>query len=351
MSSSWKYLIAYLLLIQLGLGLVIPQSWLYHHRIPYEVFKEDPRLIDPILDQIERQIKRERLEDYVIILGDSVNYSGPGGPEQSIGFYMEQISREAGQPLTVFNLALPAMQIGDIYVMLLKLKQRGIATDRVVINLLYAGFVARNPSPPVTFWLSDELQQLDPVAWERFREHLAANDRISTDRSPAALFDQYIAPRISLLAYRPVLYGQLMRLVKPHLTEVYDTRPWTEKPGLPKIMSEYMYQQAFNPTPFDMSETNPQVYFLEKIIALAGEDQLLLYLTPTNQELMKSNVTQAGYQENLARIDAWLSQQPVTYLNLQSAFEHTLFADHLHLTPDGYRILAGLLLEQLGERR
>lgn len=350
MSSSWKYVIAYLLIIQLGLGLVIPQRWLYDHRVPYEVFKEDPRMIDLVLDHIEREIKRERLQDYVIMLGDSVGYSGPGGPRQSIGFYMEEISREQGQPLRVFNLALPAMQTGDIYVLLLKLQQRGIATDRLVINLLYAGFVARNPDPPIAFWLADDLRRLDPKAFERFGDHLAQNDRAGANRSLSALFDQHVAPKISLLAYRPVLKGQLMQRLKPGAKEVYDTRPWTEKPELPGIMAGYMYQQAFNPAPFVMTEQNPQIYFLQKMITHTEGRRPLFYLTPSNQELMKANVSQREYQENLGRIDAWFDGKPVQYLNLERALEHRLFSDHIHLTPEGYRILAKLLLTQLNNR-
>lgn len=346
LSSSWKYVIAYLFIIQLGLGLVVPQQWLYQHRVPYEVFKEDPRTIDLVLDQIERQIERQDLQEYVILLGDSVGYSGPGGPDQSIGVQMEQISREQGQPLTVFNLALPAMQTGDMYVLLLKLQQRGIATDRVVINLIYAGWVARTPSPPIAFWLADDLRQLDPASWERFRNHLALNQRVHTEESLSRLFDQHVAPHISLLAYRPVLKAQLMKRINATVKEVYDTRPWTEKPELPGIMAGYMYQNALNPAPFDMTEQNPQIYFLEKIIALTGETPPLFFLSPTNQELMKANVSQQGYQENLARIDAWFQGRPVTYLDLEHALEHRLFTDHLHLTPEGYKILAGLLVKQ-----
>ncbi|MFZ5826750.1 MAG: hypothetical protein ACOY94_20870 [Bacillota bacterium] len=350
MSASWKYVIGYLLVIQLGLGLVVPQRWLYDHRVPYEVFKEDPRIIDLVLDHIDRQIKRERLTNYVIMLGDSVGYSGPGGPKQSIGYYMEELSREQGKPLKVFNLALPAMQTGDIYVVLLKLRQRGIATDRVIINLLYGGFVARNPDPPIAFWLADDLAKLDLAAWKRFREHLARNGRTPDDRSPSALFDRHFAPKISLLAYRPVLKGQIMKRLKPGAKEVYDTRPWTEKPELPRILAGYEYQNAFNPAPFVMTEQNPQIYFLQKIIAHTGASRPLIYLTPTNQELMKANVSQKGYQENLGRIDAWFQGKPVTYLNWERSLEDRLFSDHVHLTPEGYRILAEMLLAQLNKR-
>lgn len=351
MSATWKYVVAFLLLIQLGLGFVVPTRWLFDYRVPYESFKDDPRILDLALDHIERRIKQEGLTNYIVLLGDSVAYSGPGAPDQSIGFYMEELSRQAGEPVTVFNLAEPAMQMGDIYTVLLKLQQRGIATDRVVINLLYAGFVARNPSPPIAFWLANDLKQLDPESWKRVEKNLADNGKVPTDRTLSDLFDQYITPHISLLAYRPVIQDKVMKLIRSTPQETYDTRPWTAKPELPQIMAEPMYQQAFAPTAFDMTERNPQIYFLERMIERTQGSRPIIYLTPMNQVLMKSTVSQPGYQENLDRIDAWFEGQPVTYLNLENSMEDQFFADHVHLTPEGYRGLAKLLLTQLGEGR
>lgn len=347
MSRSWRYVLVYLLLIQLGLGLLIPAQWLYHYRIPYEVFKEDPRTLDQALDVIARQIKAEKLTDYVIILGDSVGYSGPGGPTQSIGYYMEEISQTAGKPLRVFNLSAPAMQVGDFYVILLKLKERGIATNRVVINLLYGGFGIRAPYPAIAFWLADELRRLDPVSAERFAKHLADNERGPKPVTLPNLVDQYVTPHFALLAYRPVLQAQA-RALRASGQEVYDTRPWTAKPELPRILADPMYQNAFKPSPFVMSEQNPQVYFLDRIIDLLAGSQVLIYLTPTNQVLMQQNVAQPGYQENLARLEDWFRGKDVTYRNWEHALEDRLFADHVHLTPEGYQLLAGMLLQELG---
>lgn len=347
MSRSWRYVLIYLLLIQFGLGYLIPAQWLYHYRIPYEVFKEDARTFDQALDVIERQIKAEQLTDYVIILGDSVGYSGPGGPTQSIGYYMEEISQGAGAPLRVFNLSEPAMQVGDLYVALLKLKERGIATNRVVINLLYGGFTIRDPHPSIVFWLADDLRRLDPVSAQRFTKHLADNERGPKPTTIPNLFDQYITPHVSLLAYRPVLQAQ-WRAMRASGQEVYDVRPWSEKPELPGILADPMYQNAFKPYPFVMSEQNPQIYFLDRIIDLLEGSQVIVYLTPTNQVLMQANVSQPGYQENLARLDDWFRGKPVTWRNWEHALEDRLFADHVHLTPEGYKVLAGMLLHELG---
>jgi len=348
LKSSLKWVIVYLLLIQFGLSYVVPTTWMYDKRIRYEVFKEDTVVLDAVLDQIKRQVDREGLTDYVVILGDSVGYSGPGGPDQSIGYYMSQISQEQGKPLTVFNLALPAMQIGDFYTVLLKLRAKEIATPRLVINLMHAGFVARAPYPPVVFWLDQELKRMDHDSWARVEQHLIQADRAKEDPLPSALFQRYVAPHVALLRYRPVIKGKLMSLFSAK--EVYDTRVWTEKPGLAELLQGYEYQIGFNPAPVDLTDQNPQIYFLQKLMDLTRNDQVLYYLTPTNQELMKANVSNPGYRANVEAISRWMTAQGVDYLNLESALDPSLFADHVHLTPEGYRVLAGRLLEHLNQR-
>lgn len=347
MKSSLRYVLSYLLLIQILLGHFVPTEWFYQHRVQYEIFKSDPTVLDLAIDEMKIRVDKEHLTEYVVILGDSVGYSGPGGPEQSMGAFMEQISQANGAPLRVFNLALPAMQMGDVYTTLLKLQRRGLRPRHVVINILYAGFVARNPAPPSTFWLTDDLKELDPESWTAFREQLEANDRVQQEPFFSGIIRRYVSPHASLLRYRGVLRHRLVHGLTGPGGEVSDTRPWREKPWLQDLVQGWQYQHGFNPTPFDMSERNAQIYFLQRLIALMTDGNLLIYLSPTNQELMKQNVTVPGYQENITRIERWFQGRPVHFVNLESAFDQRFFADHVHLTPEGYRDLAGILLERL----
>lgn len=347
-SSAWLYAALYLLILQFVLGLVVPTSWTYYYRVPYEAFKEGPHTLDLALDHIEREIRREGLTDYVILLGDSVMYSGPGGPEQSIGYYMEQLAQAEGRPLRVFNLAQPAMQVGDQYIILDKLRRRGIATDRLVINLVYAGFVNRADGTPIVYWLGDDLQQVDPEAWDRYRTSLVESPQATLSRTPVERLNTVLRKNIPLLSYQPILKGRLFQVVRSS-AEVYDTRPWTEKPGLPDLMKEYMYQRGFNPEPFDMSAANPQIDFLERILAQTADHPPLIFLSPTNQVLMEANTTHPGYQANLRAVDAWFAEQPAVYRNWESALPDGLFTDQVHLTPEGYKVLAGMILQTLEE--
>jgi lysophospholipase L1-like esterase len=96
-----------------------------------------------------------------------------------------------------------------------------------------------------------------------------------------------------------------------------------------------------------MTDANPQIYFLERIFAKTQGSQVLVYLSPVNQQLMDNYVQNQGYQDNVHRIDQWMATQPVTYVNLEKAMDQRYFADHLHMTPEGYQQLASMLLKKL----
>jgi len=340
------YTLIYLLVIQLVLGMVLPTGLVYHYRLDFNVVKNSPANdYDVVLEQVAREIRRERLSDYLVVLGDSVGYSGPGGPEQSIGYYLEQIGRDQGRPIRVFNLSMPAMQAGDIYTAFLKLGQHGISTKHVAVNIIYGGFVARKPDPPAATWLQNDLRRLDPEAYAYALPSLKANGRIKPE-TYADWFSRVVSPRVALLRYRDFLWAALARHI-PGLgsDEVADTRPWFEKPTLPQLLQAREYQRLFDDTPFVMDETNPQVYFIDRLIERARADgsHLTFFLTPANAELMQANVNKPGYAANLRRLDQFFATRPVRFINLEGRISTRLFADHLHLTPEGYRQMADLL--------
>lgn len=352
-ARRWPVGMVWALVFLLGINWLtprlVPLRWVYHYRMDYEILKHNMAGVDAVIEQIAAEIRREGLRDYVILLGDSVTYSGPGGPEQSVGYWLEQTGREAGRPLRVFNLALPAMQTGDMYVIVRKLQRRGVPLPRVAVNLVYAGFVARQPDPPAVFWLADELRRVDPEAWGRWREHLAANGRVPPVTLPG-LVNRHVLPRVALARYRDFVREGALGLRRTQ--EVYDTRVWSDKPALlaqdpdgPEL------RRLFDPAPLDLGPDNPQVYFLERMTAaLASSGQIqppIFYISPVNPELTRQQTAHPGYRDNLSRIAAWFEGRPVGYADLSASLDQSLFADRLHMTPEGYRVLAGMLWERL----
>lgn len=344
-----RYVIIYLLIIQFALGTFLPLDLVYGYRFDYSLVKDNLSLIDTILEKIKQEIDKENLEDYIIILGDSVAFSGPGDSEHSLGFYMEQMLVE--RDVRVFNLSMPAMQLGDVYTMLLKLDKYGISTDNLIFNLTYAGFVERNPDPPAVFWLKDDLKKLDKGSYEVVAENLALNDYSQNQKKSwltglQNFIEEEVYPRIALFKYKDFLRKGVAEKVKgPASDALGDDRPWYEKEGLRSLLETPEYQKGFLPQPFDMSRANPQIFFCEKILEHQQGKNNLAFLAGTNEELMQVEVEKEGYQANLHLIDQYFATKDIKYLNLQGQIPQELFSDHVHLTGEGYAQLARIIVE------
>lgn len=348
--KSFKYVLGYLLLIQLALPYLVPFDLVFRDRMDYSLVKDNLSNIDVILDQIDLQIKTEKLRNYIIILGDSIAYSGPGNASQSIGFYMQELARESSpaHPCRIFNLSMPAMQTGDIYTMLLKLDQHHISTDNVILNVEYSGFVARQPSPPSVFWLKKDLKSLDNESFNRVLVNLKANnykDQIDLE----SYVHQLVWNNVEMYRYSAFLKKGLKNVYRdaigigPIDDSIGDSRPWFEKEGLRQILQQQEYRLGFSSQAFDMSINNPQIYFLDKIIAHQKNKHTLVFLAAANETLTHDEVMAPGYIQNLRQIDHYFQMQSVGYLNLQGKINPNLFSDHLHLTAVGYWQLAQLL--------
>jgi hypothetical protein len=342
--------LGYLILIQFALPYLIPFDMVFRDRMDYSLVKNQLSNIDVVLDQIDLQIKREKIQDYMVILGDSIAYSGPGNGRQSIGFYMQELARESSPdyPCRIFNLSMPAMQTGDIYTMLLKLDQHHISTDNIIININYGGFVAREPGPPSVFWLKKDLKSLDNESFNRVLVNLKANKyEDQTDLEPRV--QQLVTNNVELYRYSAFLKKGLqnryreVRGLGPLDDALGDARPWFEKEGLRQVLEQPEYQLGFSSKAFDMSINNPQIYFLDKIIAHQKNKHTLVFLAAANPTLMHEEVLHPGYINNLRQIDKYFAAQPIRYLNLHGKIDSHLFSDHLHLTADGHQGLAQLL--------
>jgi hypothetical protein len=337
------WVLAFLLALQFALGRVIPARWIYHYRVDFETVKTDlPLGMRRAVELIAREVRRDPSHEYVLLLGDSIAYSGPGAPTQSIPYYLEEWSRAEGRPWRVYNLGEPAMKAGDIYTLLLLLEEHDIPLRNVVIDLTYFQFSPHPPGESWVRWMGEDLKRLDPVAWRE--AHGQENPR----RSLGEQIAETLLQRLALYRYRDLLRTRL--LTAAHLQErqeVLDVRPWTEKPGLHELMKEPIYQRFVSPVPFRMDESNPAAVLFRRILAKTRASNLLVFFSPVNQALMKPWVDDPGYRANLARIDAFFAPEGNRYVNWESGFPSNLFVDHVHLTPEGYRLLAQMIGQRL----
>ncbi|WP_129598214.1 hypothetical protein [Anaerophilus nitritogenes] len=345
------YMIVYILLLQFGIPHIIPAQAVYEDRLIYDAVKNRPTNIEGVFEQVKKIIDQEHISDYVVILGDSVGFSSPGPADSSIAHYLNEKAKKSGKNFRVFNLSMPSMQTGDIYTVLKKMDQYGISRDHVIINVIYAGFVGRYPDPPAVFWLKDQLKEVDPKTYEHIKPQLVANEKqekfIQKTLKP---MKNNMYEKISIFKYKDYIQAYFQGKIKEirgTIASNEDVNPWTEKEFLKDLLKEPMYQREFSDTPFVMDESNPQIYFLNKIIDFQRNKDTFIFLAAMNDELLEENVSKPGFQENMKRIDDYLKKQPIEYKNFNHTIDYNLFSDHIHLTPRGYKILSDRLWDEI----
>ena len=342
------YFLVYMMLFQIFLPYLVDSSVIYDSRIEYELIKNKHENIRTALEQIERVIRKEDLDDYIVLVGDSVMYSSPGSQNQSIGYYMEKILQEDGKNLGVFNLSVPSNQIGDIYAILLLMDEYNISRENIVIDILYQGFVGRNPYPAPIFWFNDVLKEKDMEAYDHCFDLEVMNDKISPD-SEKRLVDELkksIFDKISVLKYKDIIKaGFVKKLDGINQNLSNEGQSWQEKDFLVGMLGEPTMYRIFSTKEFDMTEKNYQVYFLEKIIDLQEGKNTLFFLHPANMVLLDKVKETPGYDANLKLVEGYFLGREVPYRDMTGFVDNGLYSDHLHLVPEGYNQLAEELVE------
>lgn len=340
------YVAIYALILQFIPDRVVPLDWVHHYRIEYPVIKNNMAAnLNLAMARAAREIRLNPQQEYVILLGDSVTYSGPGTPEESIGHYLEQWSRERGRPLRVYNFAQPGMMGADTYAQVLMLAEHRIPLDRVVINQVYSHFAPRPPGEPIFGWLGDELYRLDRAAWQ-----LAGGTQAHVPPLTRWVRERAVGWN-KIWQYRDILRTHLNRfdpVAAPG--EVRDVRPWYQKrEALEQQMDNIMYQRFVDPRPLDLGPGSAHAQMLERTVDRLQGARVLFWFSPVNHALLGKWTDKPGYRANRNRIDAWFEARPVTYLNLEHAVASDLFTDHVHLLPEGYRQVAATLGARLLE--
>jgi hypothetical protein len=330
--KSLPLVFLYLILLNGLIGGMLPERAVYRHRLSYPLILDNRRNIDAALEQIRNQIRRDRLDHYVIVLGDSVFFGSPGSSDQCPSAFMEQ---EAGDR-TIFNLALPAAQTGDIYTMLLMLDRYGISTKSLIFNVRYASFVPRHPYPPVVFWWTEELRRLDPAAFAKMVPQLESTG-YQLHKPPyqwlTYMLNEKLFPLFGLMQYkdyvRKYLNEEWLRLTGRQVPDdALDTPvPWYEKDrqAIQNYMEDAQLKEDFTDDPLDLTPANPDIYFMDRIMRHQAGTDTMVVLTGANEQLMSEYVRKTGYQDNLKRLDEYFARQPVQYLNLEGRISDRLF--------------------------
>lgn len=353
------YFVLFLTVIVITVPYAFSLESVYRNRMDYKLMLDNSNMhdVDAVLEQIRRDIDRHGRDDYIILLGDSILYGSPGSSSQAIHVFLQQ--KDGAPP--VYNLAFPAMQIGDLYTMRLKLAAYEISDKRLLLNIRYASFIPREPGPYAVFWLADELRKLDREAYEHVLPQLTAAG-YKTPQNPYESFTHLLyedwLPQLSLVRYKDyfrkrlyeqwLVYGRGQPIPDDALD---DSRTWrVKKEWQESIGIDYnaglrdpQLVASFSAKPFDLSLDNIDVYFLHKLLSDRAGQETWVVLSDTNHELMADAVREPGYADNLRAIDRMMSGFPVHYVNLEGVMAGELFTDHTHLTPQGNAVLADML--------
>ncbi|MFD0695065.1 hypothetical protein ACFQZT_13235 [Paenibacillus sp. GCM10027628] len=353
-AKTFIYVLIYVFIIQLSFPALFTTDVFYHNRMDYARAKDNHHDFQITLEAVKRDIDSKHLQQYLIILGDSVMYGSPGNSNQNVNAYMQQSFR-----LPIYNLSFPGSQIGDLYAMLLKMDALGISSDHLMFNIRYSSFVKRNYWQPVLAWFQDDLRELDPGTYQ----HMLSLPDVEDNSQPATFYNQSqkklnndVLPYFVPYAYKDywdkwVVQFALKLLHQPLPDDTLkggDPRPWMEKGDLSERVNDPNVIAAFDPRPFNMTDANPDIYFLYKIMEHQKDKPTLAVLTGTNHTLARTFVENAKFIINMQALDQFMqkSQNPsFKYVNMEKQIPDTLFTDHLHLTPAGYRQLADKLLK------
>lgn len=350
--TTLAFALLFFVAIQYTISQYVTLDTVYHYRINYKIFQEDPRTLEVAVDQIARTIREKKLEDYIIMIGNSVAWGTNAASDNSLNKYLNDLSTaDPEHKQVVFNLSLPSMQAGDAYTLLLMLDKKNIKRDNVIIGLIYTAFIDRTNGPRAVFWTGDQLRELDKDTYNRVKEQL-----IRGYYKPKSGWDYieyaYMERALNVLPlYRYKTIIECSREEAKKASDLLgDARPWNEKKISEEKIKSRDYLNFFNPTPFVMDNSNWGIYFMNKIIELQQDKRLLVFMAGGNSELSSKEISQPGYQENLLTINQYFEEARVDFINLQDVIPAKYFTDHVHLTKDGNQQLAEILWQMWQER-
>jgi len=357
------YMIVFIVLLNIGLTSYFTYDRMAGQRLNYKIVERNLDSVDLniVLDRLADKIKAEKPDKYYIILGDSVPFGGQVTASESLPVWLEKNAKErTGKDVPFYNLSIPSSQAGDIYTLLLMLEKHGINTDNVIMDMRYSSFVARNPWPKIVFWLPEDLRELDPQSYNDILPHLQAVGQAQKDAKvmtkAETYFTRHVLPMFAIYKYRDYIreeYNKWMHDRKNGSVPydlLGDPRVWNQKEGLKELLSKPEYTDAFSPVPFDLTDKNLNVYFLNKIFEMRKNKNTIVFLGGINDVLMKDLISTPGYIANSKAMNEYFTSKEspkMKYVDLQGVIENTKFTDHVHLSLEGLQELAGILWSQI----
>ncbi|RJX38838.1 hypothetical protein D3P09_15015 [Paenibacillus pinisoli] len=340
------FALLFFILAQFAASYMVKLDTVYKHRLNYDMFLADSKVMGIVVDEMARHIKDNGLTNYAILIGNSVAWGTNESSDHSLGRYLSDNATADGDGKlqAVFNLSAPSIMAGDAYTLLLMLDERGIKTDNVMIGLTYSSFVEASPGVRKVFWLGDDLKKADPATFKKVLPHLEANGykNVTGWKGTEHNAIEAITDWVPVIKYKTVI-PEAIKAMGKESDVMGDPRAWNEKKFSEKWITSPQYLNFFSPEPFNMTDSNWTVYFMNRIAEHQQGKRLFVFVAGSNGELSKKEVTNPGYVANMEKIDSYLAELGVDYVTLQDRIDPNLFTDHVHLTKEGNELLARII--------
>lgn len=330
------FLAVFYLLTQLSLVFLLPKSAVYNKRLNYEVFKDNVHTIEPTVKAIKDIINKQNLKEYIIFVGDSVGYGTPCPPDKTMSSYMNVLAVKENSGLRVFNLGIPSSMFGDFYAVLLLLDKYGISTDNLILNFSYWEINAKTPA----YWLKHYLKDLDRESYKAMvsRGHIKEESPLTAAKAELhhGLNSYFAAIGYSGFISNKIRLNANVLLNQPKS----EIMVWNKKPKLPRTLNLPENRWYYSDKTFNLSESSPQIYFLNKIAEHQKEKNTLYFMNAMNDRLLNGATERPGFQDNLSRISQCFMDRGLNYIDYNKKVNYEYFSDHVHLLPEGYEFMA-----------
>ncbi len=330
------FLIIFLISTEIIFAYAFPARYVFNQRINYDVFKDNVYSIELAVKSIKQTISREKIGSYYIFIGDSVGYGTPCPPDKTISSYLNTISKKEGKDVRFFNLALPSTMFGDYYTVLLLLQKYGVSTDNVILNFSYWEINAKTP----TYWFKHYLKELDNNSYNKMVESGAIKEDSLWKNIKAEIY-HFANTNIRIIGNSGFVTNKIKSTTNNLLRESEPALSvWSKKADLKNAMTKPENRWYFSDKKFNLTENGVQIYFINKIMELQKDKNILFVLNAANNELLKDETSKQGYKDNVDAIEKLFANKNAKFINYNNKVDYTLFSDHVHLLPDGYSFIA-----------
>jgi hypothetical protein len=316
-------------------------------RLNYDVFKDNVYAIEATVKAIKSDIKKDNLEEYIVFIGDSVGYGTPCPPDKNMSSYMNEIAVREKSNLRIFNICIPSSMFGDFYTVILLLEKYGISTDNLILNFSYWEISAKTPA----YWLKHYLKDLDTDSYNAMVEAGHIKKESFWENIKSEIY-HFMNKNIAIIGYSGFISNKIKNnsnnLLQQPTTAL---KVWSEKPKLNKTLNLPENRWYYSDKKFNLSESNVQVYFLNKIAEIQKEKNTIVFMNAMNNELLAEATAKEGFKNNLTAIKKCFSDTGLNYIDYNNKVDYKYFSDHVHLLPDGYKFMAQDLWERIQENK